>query len=236
MSGKLCLCVAFLLCAACIFVVSLKAQTGGNVMKLGEGDQGAYALNGTVVNSVTGEPLSRAVVQLSADGERSTFNDHEGHFQFPGLPLLRATLVAHKPTFFNENEIARSRPSQQFVDIGPGIPPVVIKLIPAAVIVGHVNDASGLPLEGDALNLINSRIVNGRKHLQQQGRTASNEEGEFPIPHLTSGSYYVPARPRWNRDLFTANCATKDEAFPSTSYPDPPPLTAPPHLILTPDT
>ncbi len=234
MSGQLCLCVAILLCAARTFVVPLKAQTGGNVMQLGEDDQGAYTLNGTVVSSVTGEPLSRAVVQLSADGERSTFTDHEGHFQFKGLPLLRATLVAHKPSFFNENEIARSRPSQQFVDIGPGIPPVVIKLIPAAVIVGHVNDASGLPLEGVALNLINSRIVNGRKQLQQQGGTASNEEGEFRIPNLTSGSYYVVARPRWNRNLVTANGATKEEAFPAVYYPDAPDLAGATSIQLTP--
>jgi hypothetical protein len=232
--GQLCLCVAFLLCAACTFVVPLEAQTGGNVMQLGEGDQGAYTLNGTVVNSVTGEPLSRAVVQLNAEGQRATFTDHEGHFQFTGLPLLRGTLVAHKPNFFDESELRSGQSSQQSVEVGPGIPPVVINLIPAGVIAGHVNDSTGLPLEGVTLGLISSRIVNGRKQLQQRWSTSSQEEGEFRIPNLPPGSYYVVARPRWNRNLVTANGATKEEAFPTVYYPDANDLTSATSIQLTP--
>lgn len=233
MRAQLCVCAAFLLCAACIFTSFLRAQTGGNVLQLGEADQGAYTLTGTVVNSVTGEPLSRAVVQLNANGQRSTFTDHEGHFQFTGLPLLRASLVAHKPNFFSENELRGGSHAPQAVDIGPDIPQVVIKLIPGAVIVGHVNDASGSPLEGVALNLINPMFVNGRKRLQQRGGASSNENGEFRIANLAPGSYYVIAQPRLNRNQVLGNGSTKQEAFPVVYYPDAPDLTGATPVQLT---
>src|SRR6516225_9179467 len=126
---------AVLLCLAWIFVVSSQAQTGG-----GESDQGPYALNGTVINSVTGEPVSGAYVTLSSERSGSTSTDVEGHFQFRGLPSSTATLSARKPGFFSEYDAPEVYWRGKFLDVGPDMPPVVLKLIPKAEIVGQVYD------------------------------------------------------------------------------------------------
>jgi hypothetical protein len=214
--------VAFfsLFCAACAFVVPIEAQIVSlDGTPLQDNSQGVYTLNGTVINSVTGEPLSRAVVELSGDGGRVTFTDHEGRFQFKGLPLLRTTLIAHKPGFFNENELRQGRSPRTAVDVGPDIPPVVIKLTPDAVISGRVSEANGEPLEGVSLSFSDFRIVNGRKQLQQRGNTSTNENGEFRMPNLTPGAYYIAARPGLRRKL-AAKDGSKEQALPNVYYPD----------------
>src|SRR5581483_12310383 len=63
-----------------------------------------YTLNGTVVNSVTGEPIRRALVRLNIHGERLAFSDSSGHFEFDGLPAGRAFAVVQKPGYFSEQE------------------------------------------------------------------------------------------------------------------------------------
>src|SRR5215469_9504027 len=43
-------------------------------------------LSGSVVNSVTGEPIARALVRTNGMVQRTAFTDSEGHFQIDGLP------------------------------------------------------------------------------------------------------------------------------------------------------
>src|SRR5579859_1232855 len=58
-----------------------------------------HSLTGTVVNSFTGEPVPWALVQV---GERAKLSDQNGNFSFDDLPYTSATIMAHKPGFFNE--------------------------------------------------------------------------------------------------------------------------------------
>ena len=50
-----------------------------------------FTLSGTVVNSVTGEPIARAMVRTNGPVQRTGFSDGEGHFQFDGLPAGQVT-------------------------------------------------------------------------------------------------------------------------------------------------
>src|SRR5260370_39015052 len=49
-------------------------------------DDGKHALRGTVVNSVTGEPIRGALVQIYFNGQSSMLTGPDGKFQFEGLP------------------------------------------------------------------------------------------------------------------------------------------------------
>src|SRR5271156_5073962 len=51
-----------------------------------------FTLSGTVVNSVTGQPIARAMVRTNGAVQRTTFSDSEGHFQIDGLPPAQVTL------------------------------------------------------------------------------------------------------------------------------------------------
>src|SRR5215472_15306131 len=66
-----------------------------------------YTVSGIVVNSVTGDPVRRALVQITnlAGGPSSSFTDSEGKFQFTHVPGADVELVARKPGFFNDQEL-----------------------------------------------------------------------------------------------------------------------------------
>src|SRR5271169_4475586 len=57
-------------------------------------------LDGTVVNSVTGEPVGRALVRVLGPVQRSAFTDQEGHFQIDGIQE-GSPLSAQKPGYFS---------------------------------------------------------------------------------------------------------------------------------------
>ncbi len=101
----------------------------------------AFAIAGVVVNSVTGEPVRRALVQVAnlPVASPATLTDSEGRFQFADLPEAEIALAVRKPGFFNEQELhpESARPSM-FFHVGANTPSIILKLVPEATISGHV--------------------------------------------------------------------------------------------------
>ena len=108
-----------------------------------------FDLRGKVINSVTGEPVNGALVQLSAN--QTQFSHSDGSFVFTDLPRGQLSVVARKPGFFNEQDLGRSGQPTLFPQIAvPGKADVIVKLIPEGVIFGQVKDEIGEPLDGVA--------------------------------------------------------------------------------------
>src|SRR3954462_9236832 len=77
-----------------------------------------FPLQGSVIDSVTGEPVRHALVQVHIDGAHSAFTDDQGMFRFARLPRATLMLTAVKPGYrSNQSFSSRSRP--QMVTIGP---------------------------------------------------------------------------------------------------------------------
>ena len=243
-----CSALLFTLAGALVLVTGSSAQVSVGELSSGTASsKTAYTVSGTVVNSVTGEPISRALVQLSVsqspvfhppDAEeetetfalsyqqRSALTDHEGHFKFEGLPQMRTTLAARKPGFFSPNELDRGLPRANRVEVGATTPSVVLKLVPEAVITGHVTDANGEPLEGVALKISGLQRTNGRRQLQPVGQEQdepqslnTNEDGEYRIAGLTPGSYYVVAVPYSSNHDQAQSMGLPKVSYPVTYYP-----------------
>jgi hypothetical protein len=178
-----------------------------------------YTLSGTVVNSVTGDPISRALVQLVAERQRSVMTDEHGRFQIEDLPETRALIQqVRKPGYFEEQQISRRR--RGAIEVGPNAAPLVIKLVPESIIVGHVTDENREPIEGVPVKITSVRIQNGRKQwvTRQVGRT--NPEGEFRAANLQPGTYYVSAGPsRIGAGLSPFVPAPNEMSFPLAYYP-----------------
>jgi hypothetical protein len=66
-----------------------------------------YSLSGTVVNSVTGEPIRRALVQISTGAQRVALTDSNGQFEFDHLAPGQTSINARKPGFFDDSELHR---------------------------------------------------------------------------------------------------------------------------------
>ena len=155
--------------------------------------QGAasYPIRGTVVNSVTGEPIRGALVQIYANRQRSALTGADGSFQFADVPAGTVNLNVQKPGFFTAQAIQSPRAQASFAISGPDQPPVVLKLIPEGVISGQVSGDGGEPVEHSSVRILAERIENGKKMRALLKGATTDEQGEYRIADLQPGKYFV---------------------------------------------
>ncbi|MBA3914834.1 MAG: carboxypeptidase regulatory-like domain-containing protein [Acidobacteriales bacterium] len=110
-------------------------------------------VTGSVVDAVTGEPIPRALVQLSSDAAYSVLTDAEGKFEFRGVSASQSALTARKPGYFSSDDLREGRGERSVTQISSDGAPIFIKLTPAAVISGRVASVPGEPLENVPIKL-----------------------------------------------------------------------------------
>lgn len=154
-------------------------------------------LRGSVVDSVSDQPVPHALVKLTVPSPRAALTDSEGKFQFENLPAGSATVEAEKPGFLTQDPFARWYPTSPQIQLAPDSPPTLLKLIPEGVIFGQVSDENGEPLEGFTISL----FLRGQGHRglrlgsrMLQRAVITDDQGKFRIAGLRSGSYYLVAR------------------------------------------
>jgi len=181
----------------------------------------SFTISGTVVDSVTGEPIRGALVQIVSGQSDAVLTGSDGRFEFDDFPTPQANVVAHKPGFLNDMEILASNETQS-VAAQPTSPsgPLVVKLTPQGVIAGRVQDEAGEPIEDLPVKLIYLHVLEGRKRWEQHAITATDPDGGFRFADLTPGLYYVKAGP----SAVGPFGARQEDAFGSAFYPGAPGL------------
>jgi len=151
------------------------------------GEAKSYNLSGTVLNSVTGEPIRRAAVEISGQIGNIALTDTGGRFVLEGLAEGNVFLNAQKPGFY-DGEASHTLP----VRVGKDAPSVVLKLTPSVSITGRITTKDERPLEGFQVRVVGKMNVEG--HLvwvDQMNQARTNDEGEYRIVGLRAGTYYV---------------------------------------------
>lgn len=182
----------------CSFAVAQDVYLGGRgVTRRGTNAlTGDLTLEGTVVNSVTGEAIPRALVQLMSPSDQVAMTDSQGRFRFSNLPAVQVMVVARKPGYFMPGEAGAGGPR-----MSPPLPltadtkPITIKLIPAGVVTGHVTNEDGEPVEGARVRLRERFILNGHQRWRDRSGAASDEDGVFRVGGVAPGSYLVAFEP-----------------------------------------
>lgn len=180
-----------------------------------------YSISGTVVNSVTGEPIARALVRTNGMVQRTVFTDGEGHFQMDGLPPVQISLMAQKPGYTMSADDLHS-----WFQVGTNTPVLVVKLSPQCAIYGRVTDVSGQFIEHVPLRLTARSLREGRKMWEQRGMTESDEDGHFRFPNLMPGTFYVAAGPLDSEPRILAAGEKAKTGFPHVYYPGVPDFTS----------
>jgi len=172
-----------------------------------------FTLTGTVVDSVTGEPVRKALVQVYSGQRRMTFTGDDGRFQLEGIPAGSYLVTAQKPGYFSPLELLRGGAPP--VVVGPKAASATIKLTPEAVLSGRVTSTDGVPLEHVPLRLTYIEIREGRRRWDFKGAATTDEDGRYRFANLRPGSYYLSAAP------YTPLAETMLEAEerPKTGYP-----------------
>jgi hypothetical protein len=142
--------------------------------------QSGYTLSGTVVNSLTGEPIGRAAVEMQGQITRMTLTDSTGHFEFDAIGEQRAYLTASKPGF-----------SSNAVPVNRDLSPVLLKMSPTNTIFGRVTTGDRQPLEGFVVQAIGREVIDGRPTSSTAFQTPTDEDGDFRISGLPAATYYL---------------------------------------------
>jgi len=147
-------------------------------------------ISGVVVNSVTHEPIPRALV-VSDNQRFATLTDSSGRFEFV-VPEASAanggyrpyTVTARKPGFLNpQNEPG---PVGQRIQEGKE---VEIALVPEALIVGHITLPSSEAPDPIEVELYQRQVRKGRAHWVSVGVQSTRSDGEFRFAELSAGTY-----------------------------------------------
>ena len=164
-------------------------------------NENAFKLDGMVINSITGQPIPRALVQITTTPQRSMLTGPEGEFSFENLTQSTASFVVSKPGFIPPEYNRSGGLRIALVDSHSG--KVVLKLTPEAVIYGQVAGADEDPVEEATVEVLQSRMLRGRQELAPAYRTGfglnatlpsqvqTDEYGNYRIAGLAPGNYYL---------------------------------------------
>jgi len=156
--------------------------------------------HGVVRNSVSGNPISRALVHIEGDAEAGALTDSQGRFEFPDIPAGPQSVQVLKPGFRDPMALP-----QQNLDAGASIahnvlvaapmPDVVFDLTPAASIHGQVQLSTGDPAAGISVCLLHQMIQHGRPKWIEAKWTRTDTAGNYRFGNLPDGVYVVFTRP-----------------------------------------
>jgi len=173
-----------------LLVLLLSASAAHGQVESGtNGQQQRHSVRGTVVNSVTGTPIARALVTMSGEGDSAAMTDANGAFRFEGVAEGQERVAAERPGFF-----AVDTRGQAF-SVAGDVDGLVIPLMPQAVISGRIASLQSVALEDLPVHLFLRSYNNGRAQWQLAGVSTSDDDGQFRFGGLQPGSYALSAGP-----------------------------------------
>jgi hypothetical protein len=143
-----------------------------------------YPVHGTVIDSVTHQPIARALVDSHTHGAVLTGND--GHFEFD-LPAGSVNLMVRRPGYEPHSNMLVGHN----VQVGSNTPDLTFTLTPEAFITGQVTLSTADPADGIRVIAYRRHIVNGHPQWTMQSMASTNSEGIFRIARLEAGDYLL---------------------------------------------
>jgi hypothetical protein len=196
-------------------------------------------IRGVVINSVTNEPISRALV-LSPDNSFATMTDDRGRFEFTFTPAesQQATPLVTVTDGFQLNRgfqpVASNRPNALMARkvgfLSPDIPLSVsdisstqqvltISLVPEARILGHVILPGSNGSDRMQVALYRRNVREGQEHWDMMANATTRSDGEFRLAELPAGSYKLLTLEQLDRDPLIFDPRGQIFGYPPLYYP-----------------
>ncbi len=226
-----------------MLVLAMAMLCGGALPRLPAQEAGleekSSSIHGTVVNSVTQEPIGRALVS-SPDNRLATMTDDQGRFEFvlarpepsqqksvqSGGSLNEGTsgpvqdagnsqviqLTARKPGFLDDEPRA-----QRSVSVPQGQNDVTLSLTPESLIIGRVV----VPDEADQIlvDVYRRQVQEGRAQWAPMGSALAKSNGEFRFAGLRAGKYKLLTHELLDRDPLTFDPNGQMYGYPPVYFP-----------------
>ena len=167
-----------------------------------------YNVNGVVMDSQSQKPLAHARVLLSPTNARAQkleqVTKQDGRFAFVVAEPGKYSLAVAKPGY----------PSQSYRQAGfAGVASaivvrddqdtshIVFQAGRGGAISGVIKDEDSEPVGNALVTVFQSLVVGGERKIYTRGQTSANAAGEFRVPGLLRGNYYICAMGRpWFAD------------------------------------
>lgn len=166
-----------------------------------------FAVSGTVVNSISGDPISRAEVSLVPQSRAAEVSlvpqfrgqetltvasDSSGHFSFTGVSAGRYTLTAVHRGFVPQSYLQHGQNSSAVV-VGADLDDsnLVLRLPQQGAIAGHIFDQSGDPIRGARVSLFSRDPADSAAPPVFSRGASTDDTGYFRLGMLMPGIYYV---------------------------------------------
>ena len=155
---------------------------------------------GVVVKLAGSEPLNKVYVRLQNADDRTrsvtVVTDTSGHFVLPGIDPGRYNLSATRLNYVTA-EYGQRKPE------GPGailtlragqrMTDLVFRMIPSAVIAGHITDEDGEPLPRVRVSAQRESYEKGKRKLTPSASAETDDLGGYRLYGLPPGRYFVSA-------------------------------------------
>jgi hypothetical protein len=158
---------------------------------------GPCFFEGEVVSAATGDPIAGAQVSLHGTGAgREVLTGSAGHFCIAAVaPGQYFIVTRHKgfvPAYYGSDPDFRA---WKFFDVegNSAFRNLVIRLLPAAEISGHVYDENSRPFQGIPVVAIRERWRGGLLHFEPVQTAQTGSRGYFRIQDLAPGNYFLRA-------------------------------------------
>ena len=210
----------FSLAIACLSAALSAAQARSDNMS-----DNTDTIRGIVINSVTQEPIARALV-FSPDNRFATLSNSEGRFEFTlpkvdsvpeggsgsttpvsdqiqsAIPNRPYMLMARKPGFLTDaTGQAQNLQNEALKD-------VTLALTPESLIVGAVTLPTSEPPDNIMLQVYRRQVQDGRAHWFPVGGAQSRSDGQFRFADLPAGTYKLLTHELLDHDPLTTDPLT----------------------------
>ena len=159
----------------------------------------AGSVEGVVTNSVTREPVKRAIVTLASPSLRTRYisgTDDQGQFQFPEVQpasdyKIEASARGYAMPAETRQELKERPPFP--VTKQEAIKGVAIKLVPLGAINGHITDPDGEPVRGVSVQVLQYQYRASGRRLDIKASATTDAAGQYRLYFLEPGRYLVRA-------------------------------------------
>jgi hypothetical protein len=155
-----------------------------------------YQISGTLVNSITGEPVAKARVTIAPVNARDQITEFttgaDGRFSFAGLATGKYSLMARHRGYITQ-AFEQHEQYSSAIAVGPDLNAenLRFRLPPECEITGTITDEAGEAVRDAEVTIYRRGVVGGVARAVQVARAQTNDLGAFRVGHFAAGEYML---------------------------------------------